>query len=41
MKAIKIEIKNEPKNRKSNISYSTVQIVKADNFWVKEKSKAY
>ena len=28
-------------NRKSKISYLTVQMVKADFFWVKEKNKVY
>ena len=37
---IKIKIKNK-KNRKSKISYITVQMVKADIFWVKEKNKVY
>ena len=39
MKTIKIQIKN--KNWKSKISYITVQMVKADIFWVKEKNKVY
>ena len=40
MKTIKIEIKNT-KNRKSKISYLTVQMVKADIFRVREKNKVY
>ena len=37
-------MKNEKEiytNWKSNISYLTVQMVKADIFWVKEKNKVY
>ena len=40
MKTIKIKIKNL-KNRKSKISYLTVQMVKADIIIVKEKNKVF
>ena len=38
---MKTKKSNLKKNQKSKILYLTVQMVKADIFWVKEKSKVY